>query len=202
MENQSNKLNKQAIIFFVVGILILIFSIGYYLVVFNAKWNKEADSLKKEADSLQKNIEEIKGSELFQDKSKSEESVNLEVESEVAKQFNTGDEFILKSGKRVMIDWITVNNMYRDGLEAPLSGVVQAKINSKDGPLEEADYSRLYLTIGKESYNLSSQDPERGDYWFYIPCVKNFKDAKLHFGSNINIILRESFFRKSLNANC
>lgn len=202
MEKQSLKLNKTIKSFFVISILIVMLSIGYYLVIFNTNWKKEGGSLHEESASLQKDIEDLKNSEIFQEKGKDEQLANLEVEDETEKQFNTGDEFIIKSGKRIKVDWITVNNMYRNGPDSPLSGVIQAKINSEDGPLEESDYSRLYLTIGQETYNLSSQDPERGDYWFYTSCIKSFKEAKLHFGPNISVLLRESFFRKSLNANC
>lgn len=150
----------------IVGILVISFSIGYYLVIFLP--HKDKVKSPKESD---KSIDVIK-----------------------ANIFGVGDEFTLKNGRKLKVKEVKVGNYYRDPLfkgddGLPMKGQVSVRIESDGGPLTELDYGRMYIVKGNQMIKLSNQSPDHGEYWFEMPKTENFDGMNLYFGDEAVIKL-------------
>ncbi|MFA7209561.1 MAG: hypothetical protein WC120_04725 [Parcubacteria group bacterium] len=144
----------------IVGILIVAFSVGYYLVIF----------LPQKAEI------------------KTNRGVEKSVQTTKVKNIlGVGDEFSLENGRKLKVKEVKVGNYYRDSLfkgddGLPMKGQVSVRIESDGGPLDGSDYNRMYIVKENQLIKLSNQSPDHGEYWFEMPKTENFDGMELHFG--------------------
>lgn len=129
---------------------------------------------------------------------KQQENINNQQE-QAKKELKVGDEFLLSDGRRAKILWNTAFNQFENSQSSPLRGVVQIKIESENGSLAESDYNKMKLIKDGKTFSLSNQDPARGDYWFYLPCIRKFDGVKLSFSHETTIILSQPFVPIAIN---